>query len=205
MNVKPIRQQVLNTCDFYLFEQSFVFFRYWRVEASVEIKIGPVTYRGPFSIARRPAHWVPFADTSGLVAAIENTLSAPRETLPVSDYERLMKDGAPVAVELGLRSWKDVGRTAFLFNVEDYGKWLRVTRWPWRRGMFQGWPCWERVARGTPSRARAIERLVLSVQTQFAPRGFEFTPTRGLVREPRRAPWPRRATKREAAGKRNRA
>jgi hypothetical protein len=199
VNFTTYRQHLLHTCDFYLFEQSFVFFRYSRVEASVELKIGPVLYRGPFSVARRPAHWVPFADTSGLVAAIENAFSAPGETIPRSDYEQLVKDGNPVALELGLRSWKDVGRTAFLFNVEDYGKWLRVTRWPWRRGAFEGWHSWERVARGTPSRARALERLVLSVQKQFAPRGFEFTSTRGLVPEPRRAPWPRRATKREAA------
>jgi hypothetical protein len=205
MTFKPDKVRPSRWCHFYLFDQSFVFFRYWRVDARIEIKMGPVQYRGPFSVARRPAHWVSFADTSGLVVAIEEAFAAPLETIRIDGYQRLMKDGDPVVGELKLRNWTELGRTAFLFNVEDYGKWLRVTRWPWRQGAFQGWPCWERVVRAIPSRERALERLALSVQTQFPPRGFEFKPKRGLVAEPRRAPWPRKATTLKVRVGRNRS
>ena len=205
MTFRPTRVRPLKSCDFYLFEQSFVFFRYWRVDASIDIKIGPVQYRGPFSVARRPAHWVSFADTSGLVVAIEEAFESPRETLSIEQYRQLTKDGDAVLGELKLRNWTELGRTAYLFNAEDYGKWLRLTRWPWRRGAFQGWPCWERVVRAIPSRERALERLALSVQTQFPPRGFEFKRKRGLVTEPRRAPWPRRPKTQRVVDKRNRA
>ena len=205
MNFNFGKVRPLKSCQFYLFEQSFVFFRYWEVEANIEIEIGPVRYRGPFLVARGPARWVSFADTSGLVVAIEDAFAAPRETLAIDDYQELRQHGDSVLGALKLRSSTELGRTTFLFNAEDYGKWVRVTRWPWRRGAFQGWPCWERVVRVKPSRERALERLARSVQTQFPPRGFEFKPKRGLVSEPRRTPWPRKVTTQKGEAGRNRA
>lgn len=110
VNLHLVRHQLRSTCSFYLFDHYVVFFSYWRVDATVELKTGPVWYRGPFSIERRPAHFVDFANTGAISVALDGALRSQSEHLSLGEYRRMAKQGDPVLEELKLRNRTEPGR-----------------------------------------------------------------------------------------------
>lgn len=178
------------SCQFFLLDQVFVFFSQVRVLATMQAKIGPVHYRGPFFLSRRPVTRIQFPDTEGVSDAIEHALTAPRREMPLEEYERI-RDDQVVAVELGGRIWADVGRMALYLSVSEYADRFTVRHIPWRRGAFAGRGLWETESPIRSSRMEAIRKIALAVQERFPPRGHEFDPVGGLVPERRqkRQPW----------------
>lgn len=129
------------SCSFYLFDHHWVFFRTWRVEATVRMKTGPVIYTGPFSFWRRPADWIAFADTKRLAARMLEDMRGGKdeeETITLREYKRLSAKGHPLVLEFGLKNWTEVGKRVSAFLVADYGRWLKLWSFPWKQGQF--WP-----------------------------------------------------------------
>jgi len=178
------RHKLRAEVHFYQFEQSWVFFRLWEVNATLTTKIGSIRYQGPFCYLRTPASWVDFGDTGGLVKALKDGLSAKPARLPFSRYKQLRKKGNPLHLELGLKDFADAAHKTQFLRLEDYGDWLRLYRLPWARGGYtSGYADWEELVRVTPTRDKALERAALKLQKRWPPRGFEFRAGRGLVPE----------------------
>lgn len=148
-------------------------------------KVGSVHYRGGFSVMRLPAYRIPFAETQALVQEINTAWNGGHTKPPVSfaKFQKLEKMGDPILLEFGLKTKTELGRRCDCFIIQAYRNRIELVRSPWKQGGFWPWPDWTETIKFSKSRDRALERAVRILQIQYAPRGFQFKPGKGLLPE----------------------
>jgi hypothetical protein len=176
----------VGSTSFILFDKSWYFFPLSVVRrGQLSHKTGSVHYRGGFSVMRLPAYRIPFAETQALVQEINTAWNGGHTKPPVSfaKFQKLEKMGNPILLEFGLKTKTELGRRCDCFTINAYRNRIELRRSPWKQGGFWPWPDWTETIKFSKSRDRALERAVRLLQIQYAPRGFQFKPGKGLLPE----------------------
>ena len=174
---------------FFLFDDSWCFFRQSPVRAVINRKVGSVFYQGGFGVLKRPAMRVPFLDTDGVASQLEDAVT-PREERSISlkQYELLKSKGNPLFLEFDVRDFAQLARRSYSLWIAQYHNRIEVSMSPWTSGGRVGGVDWQRtilVSRDATGQEqkRAFRRAALALQTQYPPLGYEFKPGKGLVKE----------------------